>query len=158
MSDSVQPHRQQPTRLRRPWDFPGKSTGVGCHCLLLLMSSMYQSHKSLCGRVTSYTSAILDVRASCILIVSLAQVPGTHWMPNACLLNETMKTEKTIRNLQRAVSGGEQIMGHTKSEDGDLQGQKILIVSGERGSSGTGCLPALLLQPAQTLRPWPGNT
>ena len=25
----------QPTRLLHPWDFPGKSTGVGCHCLLL---------------------------------------------------------------------------------------------------------------------------
>ena len=34
MSDSVPPHTQQPTRLLRPWDFPGKSTGVGCHCLL----------------------------------------------------------------------------------------------------------------------------
>ena len=31
---SVQPHRWQPTRLLCPWDFPGKSTGVGCHCLL----------------------------------------------------------------------------------------------------------------------------
>ena len=28
-------HGLQPTRLLRPWDFPGKSTGVGCHCLLL---------------------------------------------------------------------------------------------------------------------------
>ena len=28
------PHGLQPTRLFRPWDFPGKSTGVGCHCLL----------------------------------------------------------------------------------------------------------------------------
>ena len=34
MSDSVQPHRRQPTRLRRPWDSPGKNTGVGCHFLL----------------------------------------------------------------------------------------------------------------------------
>ena len=34
MSDSVRPHRRQPTRLLHPWDFPGKSTGVGCHCLL----------------------------------------------------------------------------------------------------------------------------
>ena len=34
VSDSVQPHRWQPTRLRRPWDSPGKNTGVGCHCLL----------------------------------------------------------------------------------------------------------------------------
>ena len=34
MSDSLRPHGLQPTRLLRPWDFPGKSTGVGCHCLL----------------------------------------------------------------------------------------------------------------------------
>ena len=34
MSDSVQPHRQQPTRLPRPRDSPGQNTGVGCHFLL----------------------------------------------------------------------------------------------------------------------------
>ena len=34
MSDSVRPHRRQPTRLPRPWDSPGKNTGVGCHFLL----------------------------------------------------------------------------------------------------------------------------
>ena len=38
MSDSVRPHRRQPTRLPCPWDFPGKSTGVGCRCLLQLHS------------------------------------------------------------------------------------------------------------------------
>ena len=32
--DSVRPQRWQPTRLPRPWDSPGKNTGVGCHCLL----------------------------------------------------------------------------------------------------------------------------
>ena len=31
VSDSSQPHGLQPTRLRHPWDFQGKSTGVGCH-------------------------------------------------------------------------------------------------------------------------------
>ena len=36
MSDPQRPHGLQPTRLLRPWDFPGKSTGVGCHCLLRL--------------------------------------------------------------------------------------------------------------------------
>ena len=36
VSDSSWPHGLQPTRLPRPWDFPGKSTGVGCHCLLQL--------------------------------------------------------------------------------------------------------------------------
>ena len=34
VSDSSQPHGLQPTRLLCPWDFPGKSTGVGCHRLL----------------------------------------------------------------------------------------------------------------------------
>ena len=33
VSDSLRPHGLQPTRLLYPWDFPGKSTGVGCHCL-----------------------------------------------------------------------------------------------------------------------------
>ena len=34
VSDSVRPHRQQPTRAPRSWDSPGKNTGVGCHFLL----------------------------------------------------------------------------------------------------------------------------
>jgi len=33
VSDSSRPRGLQPTRLLHPWDFPGKSTGVGCHCL-----------------------------------------------------------------------------------------------------------------------------
>ena len=36
VSNSSWPHGLQPTRLLRPWDFPGKSTGMGCHCLLHL--------------------------------------------------------------------------------------------------------------------------
>ena len=41
MSDSVRPQRRQPTRLLRPWDLPGKSTGVGCHCLLWKRSLVF---------------------------------------------------------------------------------------------------------------------
>ena len=37
MSNSQRPHGLQPTRLLRPWDFPGKSSGVGCHCLLQVL-------------------------------------------------------------------------------------------------------------------------
>ena len=37
MSDSVRPHRWQPTRLPSPWDSPGKNTGVGCHFLFQCM-------------------------------------------------------------------------------------------------------------------------
>ena len=43
MSDSARPHRRQPTRLPRPWDSPGKNTGVGCHFLLQCMKVKSQS-------------------------------------------------------------------------------------------------------------------
>ena len=43
VSDSVQPQRQQPTRLRHPWDSPGKNTGVGFHFLLQCMKAKSES-------------------------------------------------------------------------------------------------------------------
>ena len=43
MSNSVRPHRRQPTRLPRPWDSPGKNTGVGCHFLLQCMKVKSES-------------------------------------------------------------------------------------------------------------------
>ena len=49
LSDSVRPHRRQPTRLPRPWDSPAKNTGVGCHFLLQCMKV-----KSECEVAQSY--------------------------------------------------------------------------------------------------------
>ena len=43
MSDSVRPHRQQPTRLHHPWDSPGKNTGMGYHFLLQCMKVKSES-------------------------------------------------------------------------------------------------------------------
>jgi len=43
VSDSVRPHRRQPTRLHSPWDSPGKNTGVGCHFLLQCMKVKSES-------------------------------------------------------------------------------------------------------------------
>ena len=43
MSGSVRPQRRQPTRLPRPWDSPGKNTGVGCHFLLQCMKVKSES-------------------------------------------------------------------------------------------------------------------
>ena len=52
-ADSMRPHRRQPTRLPRPWDSPGKNTGVSCHFLLRCMkvkseSEVAQSCLTLC--------------------------------------------------------------------------------------------------------------
>ena len=54
MSDSVRPHRREPTRLSHPWDSPDKNTEVGCHFLLQCMkvkseSAVTQSCLTLCG-------------------------------------------------------------------------------------------------------------
>ena len=47
MSNSVQPHKQQPTRLLCPWDSPGKNTGVSCHFLLQYMKVKSEVSQSL---------------------------------------------------------------------------------------------------------------
>ena len=43
MTNSVRPYRWQPTRLARPWDSPGKNTGVGFHFLLQFMKVKSES-------------------------------------------------------------------------------------------------------------------
>ena len=47
MSNSVRPHGLQPTRLPRPWDSPGKNTGVGCHFLLQCIKVKIESDVAL---------------------------------------------------------------------------------------------------------------
>ena len=54
VSDSVRPHRRQPTRLLCPWDIPGKNTGMVCHFLLQCILSCF-SHVWLC--ITPGTAA-----------------------------------------------------------------------------------------------------
>ena len=43
VSNSVRPRRLQPTQFPRPWDSPGKNTGVGCHFLLQCMKVKSES-------------------------------------------------------------------------------------------------------------------
>ena len=72
MSDSLLPHRRQPTRLGHPWDSPGKNTRVGCHFLLQCMkvkseSEVAQSYPTLrdpmnCSLPSSYIHGIFQVR------------------------------------------------------------------------------------------------
>ena len=72
MSDSVWSHRQQPTKLPRPRDSPGKNTGVGCHFLLQCMkvkseSEAAQSYPTLsdpmdCSPPGSSVHGIFQVR------------------------------------------------------------------------------------------------
>ena len=49
LSDSVRPHRRQPTRLLCLWDSPGKNNGVGCHFLLQCMKVERESEVTQLG-------------------------------------------------------------------------------------------------------------
>ena len=62
VSDSLRPHELQPTRLLCPWDFPGKSTGVGCHCLL------HPNLKQALIYCLSLDLPVLDIFATCDLL------------------------------------------------------------------------------------------
>jgi len=64
MSNSVRPQRWQPTRLPRPWDSPGKNTGVGCHFLLQCMKVKSESEVTqLCPTLaTPWTDCMQPTR------------------------------------------------------------------------------------------------
>src|SRR5574341_473485 len=57
MSNSVLPHRWQPTRLPHPWDSPGKDIGVGCHFLLQCIKVKVKSLSHVRLFVTQWTAA-----------------------------------------------------------------------------------------------------
>ena len=57
LSNSVWPHRRQPTRLPCPWDCPGKNTGMGCHFLLQCMKVKLKSLSCVPLSVTPWTTA-----------------------------------------------------------------------------------------------------
>ena len=49
----MRPHRRKPTRLGRPWDSPGKNTGVGYHFLLQCMKVKSEREVSQSGLTLS---------------------------------------------------------------------------------------------------------
>ena len=69
----------QPTRLLHPWDFPGKSTAVGCHCLLLLSSLGLHIYYVLS------TQVLMDTPAPCLPLYSLL---SSHHDPFSSFTNK----------------------------------------------------------------------
>ena len=100
MSDSVQPHRRQPTRLPRPWDSPGKNTGVGCHFLLQCMKVKSESEVTqLCPTLCDPWTAAYQAPPS----MGFSKQEYWSGVPLPCLSNSLMlqKTEGSRRGHQR---------------------------------------------------------
>ena len=101
MSDSVRPHGLQPTRLLRPWDFPGNSTGVGCHCLLQFTKKL-KKHMGEMGKKGQ----------------SFSELQNNFKRPNKCVIRITKRAElwedKYIRETNRQnISKSDEIHKHT---------------------------------------------
>ena len=62
----------QPSRLLHPWDFPGKSTGVGCHCLLLRKTSFLQ--KNICSYIKLFVTTSMEILSTSTLSIELCVV------------------------------------------------------------------------------------
>ena len=82
MSDSVRPHRRQPTRLPRPWDSPGKNTGVGCH---LLLQCMKVKSESVVARLCPTFSDPMNYSLPGSSIHGILQARVLEWVANRCL-------------------------------------------------------------------------
>ena len=63
LCDSLQPHKLWPTRLLCQWDSPGKSTGVGCHCLLQESTWRFLNHSLT---TPSLDSTLTSLFAECL--------------------------------------------------------------------------------------------
>ena len=97
MSDSVQPHRRQPTRLPHPWDSPGKNTGVGCHFLLQCMEVKSERSRS----VQTTTVLISPVDPLCLFLNFVWTFPSLRWLDNF-LTSWWVQTQKAFSRLHSA--------------------------------------------------------
>ena len=107
MSDSVRPHRRQPARLPRPWDSPGKNTGVGCHFLLQCMKVKSESE-------VAQSCLTLSDPMACSLpgssIHGIFQARGLEWVPLPSLL-ESNRPRKRSESLSCSVVS-DSLQGH----------------------------------------------
>ena len=97
MSDSVRPHRRQPTRLPHPWDSPAKNTGVGCHFLLQCMKVKSESEDA-----HSYPTLIdpMDCSLPGSSVHGIFQARVLEWVAIA-LVKKTNKQTKKQKNTQK---------------------------------------------------------
>ena len=83
MSNSLRPHRRQPTRLPCPWDSSGKNTGVGCHFLLQCMKVKSESEVAQSCLTLSDPMGCSPPGSS---VHGIFQARGLEWGAIACSL------------------------------------------------------------------------
>ena len=98
--DSSRPHRLQPTRLFHPWDFPSKSTGVGCHCLIIQWMDILKSNSSsvlALGIFLQTTEDSNQIFFSCLYLFYLDKPILSSF--HRSLVNSSFASLKTIKEV-----------------------------------------------------------
>ena len=91
-----QPHGLQPARLLHPWNLPGKSTGVGCHCLLQTNLDSILKSRDITLPTKVYISQSYSFSSSQVWMWELDHKEG--WAPkNGCFW--TVVLERTLQSL-----------------------------------------------------------
>ena len=116
MSDSVRPHKQQPTRLPHPWDSPGKNTGVGCHFLLQRMkvkseSEVAQSYPTLsdpidCSLPGSSIHGIFQARVLEWHAIAFSNQNINQYKPEIklCFVHSCIHRSRTVSITEKALN------------------------------------------------------
>ena len=99
VSNSVRPHRWQPTRLPCPWDSPSKNTGVGGHFLLQCMKVKSESEAAQWYSIPSYPM-VCSLPGSTVPGILQARI--LEWVAisfsNACMHAESLQSCPTLCN------------------------------------------------------------
>ena len=105
MSDSVRPHRRQPTRLRHPWDSPSKNTGVACQFLLQCMKV---KSKSEVAQSCPTLSDPMDCSLPGSSVHGIFQARVLEWLPLPslpCMLMQiNFHAKSTRQSVNRTLS------------------------------------------------------
>ena len=125
LSNPVQPQRRQPTRLPRPWDSPGKNTGVGCHFLLQCMKGKSESEVAQscptsndpmdCSPPGSSIHGIFQAR-----VLEWGAIAFSGWLPHLPVYFSPKSKPQTQVKARQVETGG----------DSGLQGTRICLILG----------------------------
>ena len=107
VSHSVRPHRQQPTRLPRPWDSPGKNTGVGCHFLLQCMKVKSQSEVA---QSCPTLSDPMDCSLPGSSIHRICQARILEWVPLPSPRRDAVKIKQNHMKMTQFRAGIPQVL------------------------------------------------
>ena len=123
MSDSVWPHRWQPTRFLCPWDSPGKNTGVGCHFLLHDKSRQHIKKQTHYFVNKDTYSKCYGFSSSHVWMWELDYKEGwtlRHWCFQIVVLEKTLESPLDSKEIKPVNPKGNQhwiFIGRTDAED-----------------------------------------